>query len=617
MEDEMEEMMGEGDEGFSSLRIDLDYEYSAPRFYDFIGMETTDDSQEAETWFDSAGSDPDSPYLAKLLDIGEAIVYEESYIPQANDVEHCDPVHQLAADSRLSMETDINVTDEDSKGNMQGTFLVEPSADFNMMEKSADIPVGYIQNLSQDINLDCLVMNCSVVDSLKEAEPSKGVVSNSHNQQDAPKGKDKALSTAPFSRTSTLMKPTASQLAKQKTSVLNFPRGVEVFRRITRRPTLSAAAKNKKDAEKASLNECHASKKQKLEGGQLRKVQQLHDMKEPMPLLHKAPKEVQVQSNASCRVTHGAGLSNKLSSIVKDRHPHGTREQAKLRLTVPREPELKTAQRARRIRPNTASNLDECELTKSSLLKAQTLNRKVLEAPSLPLPQRSARRMPVFHEFHLKTSERALQHSLAVPSTVSCTKPDNVQNMPTAAGRSDPADTKPPHLRKHGSYPRSRVVDSKKPDINEKCHVFKARLLDRKIFSSKGDIGIYRNFKRETTKPVGFNFPTDKRFPQPNPPVELFNKLSLKSEVCHRNASQTTLPPASHLPLQANRGEKENVNSLLQQEHNMVVCTGEEKQNMSDMIGKQTKERSGIAEISREGQLFGRSPFTEMLEVNI
>lgn len=59
-------------------------------------------------------------------------------------------------------------------GNMQRTFLVEPSADFNMMEKSADIPVGYIQNLSQDINLDCLVMNCSVVDSLKEAEPSKG-----------------------------------------------------------------------------------------------------------------------------------------------------------------------------------------------------------------------------------------------------------------------------------------------------------------------------------------------------------------------------------------------------------------------------------------------------------
>ncbi|KAF3790217.1 TPX2 protein [Nymphaea thermarum] len=492
MEDEMEEMMGEGEEGLSSLQIDLEYEYSAPRFYDFTGMETADDSREAEAWFDSAGSDPDSPYLAKLLHMREAIVDEESDLPQAHDVEHYDPIHHLPADSRPSMGTEINMMDDEDR---------------------------------------------------------KGIVSKSHNGQHAPKGKDKGFLTAPFSRSSTLMKPTASQLAKQKKSVLNFPREVEASRRIVGRPTLSAIAKNKKDVEKASFSECHASKRQKLEGGRLQKMQQLHDMKERMPLLHKAPKQVQGQSSANCMGMHGVGLSNRCSSLVKDRHIDGIREQTKLRLTVPREPELKTAQRARRIRANTASNLDECELTKASLFKAQPLNRKVLESPSLPLPQRSARRMPVFHEFHLKTSERALQHSLAGPSTVSCGNPVNVRNVPTAAGRSDPGDTKPPHLDKIVSYPRSRVTDSRKPDFNDKGHIFKARPLDRKIFSSKGDIGIYRNFKRETTKPVGFNFPTDRRFPQPNPPIDLFNKLSLKSEVCHHNASQTTLPHTSHSSL--------------------------------------------------------------------
>ncbi|XP_031496628.1 protein TPX2-like [Nymphaea colorata] len=618
MEDEMDEMMGEGEEGLSSLQIDLEYEYSAPRFYDFTGMETADDSREAEAWFDSAGSDPDSPYLAKLLHMREAIVDEESDLPQAHDVEHYDPIHHLPADSRPSMGTEINMMDEDRKVNMQGAFLMEQPADFHIMEKSADAPVGYIQNLSQHTSLDRLVMDCIVADSLKETESSKGIVSKSHNGQHAPQGKDKSFLTARFSRSSTLMKPTASQLAKQKKSVLNFPREVEVSRRIVGRPTLSAIAKNKKDAEKASFSECHASKRQKLEGGQLRKqMQQLHDMKERMPLLHKAPKQVQGQSSASCMGMHAAGLSNRCSSLVKDRHIDGIREQTKLRLTVPREPELKTAQRARRIRANMASNLDECELTKASLSKAQPLNRKVLEAPSLPLPQRSARRMPVFHEFHLKTSERALQHSLAVPSTVSCGNPGNVRNVPTAAGRSDPADTKPPHLDKIVSYPRSRVTDSTKPGINDKGHIFKARPLDRKIFSSKGDIGIYRNFKRETTKPVGFNFPTDKRFPQPNPPIDLFNKLSLKSEVCHHNASQTTLPHTSHSPLKIYEGEKENVNNLSQHEHNMVVCTGEEKEHMSQMPLNQTKEGGGMTGISNNDQLLGRSPFIEMLEVNV
>ncbi|PNX55722.1 cell cycle regulated microtubule-associated protein, partial [Trifolium pratense] len=47
----------------------------------------------------------------------------------------------------------------------------------------------------------------------------------------------------------------------------------------------------------------------------------------------------------------------------------------------------------------------------------QSTKDKILEAPSLPLPKRSTPHLPEFREFHLKTTERAMQHTSATSSS--------------------------------------------------------------------------------------------------------------------------------------------------------------------------------------------------------
>lgn len=61
-EGDMDAAMDERDECFSypCPDVDLDYEFSAPRFYDFTRFETPDELREAEAWFETAHSYPPS-----------------------------------------------------------------------------------------------------------------------------------------------------------------------------------------------------------------------------------------------------------------------------------------------------------------------------------------------------------------------------------------------------------------------------------------------------------------------------------------------------------------------------------------------------------------------------
>lgn len=45
-------------------------------------------------------------------------------------------------------------------------------------------------------------------------------------------------------------------------------------------------------------------------------------------------------------------------------------------------------------------------------------------------------------------------------------------------------------------------MDIAKHDVSEGKHVFKARPLNKKVLSSKGDMGVFKNSKRETTVPL-------------------------------------------------------------------------------------------------------------------
>ncbi|KAL6968942.1 hypothetical protein U1Q18_047221 [Sarracenia purpurea var. burkii] len=293
-------------------------------------------------------------------------------------------------------------------------------------------------------------------------------------------------------RTSTLLKPTASQLAKQ-----------------SRQPCKVGDLRVQKlmvESNEGSSNnpfgiECQAAKRQKLEGGLLRKVA---DGKEQSNLVHKPSK--------------------------KDGATEGNAAYTKLKLTIPREPDLQTAHRVQRLRPN---NIPEPEIVPSTVrrFKALPLNRKILEAPSLLLPKRSIPRLPEFQEFHLKTSERALQHTHAVSSSaVSSSNTVKVLNKPSTDATAESAN---------GESRRLYFADAPKPEGRDFVHNFKARPLNKKEF----------------------NLYTERRA-QHNLPVELFNKLTLNE--LHPNAGcHLKLPRPTSIPPE---GSKENRSVSFKQE---------------------------------------------------
>lgn len=62
--------MADGKNDPNLLMIDEIYEFSAPRYYDFIDGETEDDMRNAELWFDITSSyAPSRTYFFFLLDL--------------------------------------------------------------------------------------------------------------------------------------------------------------------------------------------------------------------------------------------------------------------------------------------------------------------------------------------------------------------------------------------------------------------------------------------------------------------------------------------------------------------------------------------------------------------
>ncbi|KAK4283193.1 hypothetical protein QN277_000170 [Acacia crassicarpa] len=175
------------------------------------------------------------------------------------------------------------------------------------------------------------------------------------------RGKRKPLFMSARSKMSTLMKPTASHLAKQRnpSEVLTSPR-------ILRSPSQSST-------------DGKETKRQKLEAGYLRKAACL---KHQPPFTHKKPKVDAADVNSS----------------------------SKLKVTIPKQFNLETAHRARRHKSRTNNESGERGKSSSHMFKALPLNKKILEGPSLSFKKRTQQLTEV-NVFHLKTSKRAMQHT--------------------------------------------------------------------------------------------------------------------------------------------------------------------------------------------------------------
>eukprot|EP01018_Ginkgo_biloba_P001561 Gb_27943 [translate_table: standard] len=256
-------------------------------------------------------------------------------------------------------------------------------------------------------------------------------------------------------------------------------------------------------------------------------------------------------------------------------------EKPKPKLTRPKPPELETAQRVRPIRFRCPQGEElshdrrrdagkDTEVQGSSIeQKSQCGDRLVffiiLEAPSLPLLQKRAPQLPQFQEFHLKTMERAIQHSGAaslVSSTDSVVIPEK-QQCKSGPGVSF-TEPRPPHLETalRARPPKVKTSVELLQEELEKVPKFKARPLNKKIFCSRGDLGILHIHKRQVTTPTEFHFATNERIHKPSPPVELFRKLSLNSKHPDPGPQPTRIQPF-HLLTEDRGAEKEKRFELL------------------------------------------------------
>ncbi|CAH2078217.1 unnamed protein product, partial [Thlaspi arvense] len=450
---EMDEDMEIEPTVFEAREIDLEYEFDAARWYDFTRMELPADSQAAEFWFHSAPSYPPSPFVTKLL-LSEEFSDEKaeaSAKPEDEEVTEdvCDKKDREIY-KQPYLATDLNKT---GNGMRFGIFSSQQGSN---LKKVPNQPI------------------------------SKGPTVSNHKQTDKPKFRAKS-SIRPTPRSSTLMRPTASQLAKQN-NASKFHMQVD---QISEKGLCGTAG-----------TEVQAAKRQKLDGGLLRKVA---DTKQEVSFVHKIP--------------------NKKDTTLDRNSQH-----ARTKVTIPQEPDFATSQRAHRIRNKNDAKVEQ-DSAAVYRFKARPFNRKIFDAPSLPIRKKSTPKLPQFQEFHLKTSERAMQHSSAVT-----TRSNQGNDAYKGSDKSNITDSLDGVNRE--SRRRPSVMDIPKHDVSEGKHVFKARPLNKKILSSRGDMGIFKNSKRETTVPLEFSFHSEKRV-QPDLPTDLFSKLSIKSELQQNNGSLT------------------------------------------------------------------------------
>ncbi|KAK7251189.1 hypothetical protein RIF29_34161 [Crotalaria pallida] len=432
----MEEGEGEIQHVFVAHEIDLDYEFDAPRFFDFTRPESPSQAHHSQLWFLDAPSYPPSPFVRRL------VVREELSLDNVRD-------------SPKSKHLESNVGDYDDEKSSVSSGV-----------KFSDT---YLDN-------NGLTFCSKTIDENLSSKAKSAVL-----------------------KSSTLLKPTASQLAKQNRPPKNV---ASRFQKLL--------GQNERNLSTSSGIETQAAKRQKLEGGHLCKA---NDVKQQANFVHKAPKRVvAAQENSAC---------------------------SKLRITIPREPDLKTAHRAQRIRPKDVAEAEHVTIA-APRFKARPLNRKVgtcyiLDAPSMPIPKRSTPQLPKFQEFHLKTGERAMQHIFATSSSsLLCNDSEKGLDKHTAV-----------------SALKNRTMDLRRPSAMSALKFdrlgytrnFQDRHLNKKILPSKEDF-VFHNCKQETTEPMvrhkEFNFYTEKGV-QHNPPIELFSKLSLTSEVQPNNGSHMKL----------------------------------------------------------------------------
>ncbi|XP_049402510.1 protein TPX2-like isoform X3 [Solanum stenotomum] len=602
----------------NSVVMDDDYEFSAPRFYDFINGETDEDKRKAELWFETSISYAPSPFMQRIKKSGRTIQLE-SLCDFTKDEE-------LQDNARPVAEPSFSVSTEEERS----SGIEEPAAVLTVSGSKEEVKPNEIEERAAEpasSGSEVEVMPNEIEERTAEPASSGSKVDVMPNEIEEPAAElassgskvevmpkeitDESGRSLPNLESvqqqsnvevSTPAPPMISQKSDEKTDSKKRQTAKKIASVIRNPSALKSKAhlrqsqlkKNPDSVRKQTIaksavgthnisQENQAIKRQKLEGGKSRQILNVKPQNLPHKIkvgvasssstlfasteeVHKQDRKMYVREPVAPFVSIAEMMKKfqsstremslpRMSNSTSHDDPAGQMQRKhKLILTRPKEPEFVTAQRVRPTRVKSSAELEEEMMAKIPKFKARPLNKKILEVPTLPALPKSTPQLPEFKEFHLQTMARANQN--AETSTVA-----SIESTQSHWKSSHLTAPKSPVLKTslRARPPRMRSSKEMEKEELEKVPKFKARPLNKKIFESKGDLGMFCNTKRQVTVPQEFHFATDERIPPPaNVADMLFDKLSLDSEPQNdKTIPRNTTPNPFHLSTEERGAEKE------------------------------------------------------------
>lgn len=563
--------------GGGATVIDEIYEFSAPRFFDFTNGESEEDSCKTELWFDTALSYAPSPFMPKIKEARSITVDSLCDFAEADSMQK-----MLASVDESNLETNIQPqsmsakTEEDEADKMhqmQKTSAnvdqvleanIKPQCVTTVKEDDAPCPDKEISENDCKGDSACLVSSSggASVEVAKDAYTPK------------PALQKKVTTSVEVAKDDCTPKPA---LQKRVTTSTNSKKTQNKKIATNTKPQIKSAAVKSIAGTPNLTQENQAIKKQKLDGGKSRQIlnvkhQTLPHNKSKLGLtvssstskIHKEDRKVYVRETpttpASVPFVSMAEMMKRFQSSTRDLPLPSFASQIKpkqLTLTRPKEPEFETNQRIRPARVKSSAELEEEMMAKIPKFKARPVNKKILQTATLPPIPRSTPHPPEFKEFHLETLARA--HQNADTASIASTEVSHKENSWKPGHLTEP---RPPLLQTslRARPPKVKSSLELEQEELEKIPKFKARPLNKKIFESKGDIGIFCHTKKHITEPQEFHFATDERIPPPAAVADLFGKLSLNSEQParkHKPIPRNTTPNPFNLHTEERGAEKE------------------------------------------------------------
>eukprot|EP00249_Psilotum_nudum_P005062 c18542_g1_i2 orf=271-2646(+) len=511
-----------------AFQVDANYEFSAPQYFDFCTVETSGEAAEVESWFETAVNYAASPYVGKCKPVCKMLKDStlEDYIEVQKLVARISSEYQqekssMAAASSAAMST-CPLGD-------CSTEISECSSKVGIVQRFANIsnpePCTPENN---SCSMACMVGGIvPMLDETSEPTLREQIAKNPTNMKEGTVSSALNLPLKRFNSDVDKEVPTSSWTRMKHNEVMK-----------SRTSSCTTAKKPHLIANKSGTwEEQQGSKRQKLEGGRLKQIPDLKNnlLSRAVPTLtipqefhfstedrSRAFKEVNCSKSPFISV---AEMIQKIQTKTPERFrkppscdsesvlPKGT----VLKLTRPKEPELETSQRVRPPRVKSFFELEEEMLASIPKFKARPLKRKMLEAPTLPLFSRSTAHLPEFQEFNLRTMERALMQQgnlKSIEGSSTLAQPiSELKDMRRPAIERVRTTFGVPHLETslRARPPRVKSTEEMEQEELAKRPKFKARPFNKRIFSSRGDMGILCSTKRKTTMPHEFHFSTDVR----------------------------------------------------------------------------------------------------------